>query len=257
MESSFVKEKDAFLKFSELVNCEDSNQFNYHIDPRKFSRNLDKDLGFKISKIERKLLTKYRAFNKNIDDSNKKKHFAGTETWIGLHPQVLQTPYSEITHFFSYLRNQEISSVVDFGAGYGRIGIVLSALYPKARFIGFEIVKERCDEGSRVFKTLGLDNCKIQNINILEEDFIVPKADIYFIYDFSDPHDLRIILKKLSSKLYKEPFYLVAKGEGIRSLIQLKYPEFWNCNGAVHEENWSLYSSMSDLSYLKKGHAND
>ena len=255
--ASFEKERDAFQKFAKIINCENFNEFNHQENPRSFSQNLDKDLGYRISQIEKKLLKKYRAFNKNIDHSNKKKHFAGTETWIGLHPQVLQTPYSEITHFFSYLKNQKITNVVDFGAGYGRIGIVLSALYPNACFTGFEVVKDRSDEGERVFELLGLENCKIINTNILSEEFIVPKADIYFIYDFSDPHDLRVILKKLSNKLYKEPFYLVAKGEGIRSLIQLKYPEFWNCNGAVHEEHWSLYSSMSDLSHYKKDHTYD
>ena len=254
MDASFKKERDALARFSKLIQQNKLADFSDQLNPRQFSQNLDKELGYKISQIEKKLLKKYRAFNKTIDNSNKKKHFAGTETWIGLHPQVLQTPYSEIIHFFSYLKETSVKSIVDFGAGYGRIGIVLNALYPGAHFLGFEVVKDRSDEAQRVFDLLGLASCEVRNTNILDEDFIIPTADVYFIYDFSDPHDLRVILKKLSKKLYKEPFFLVAKGEGIRSLIQLKYSEFWNCNGVVHEENWSLYSSMTDLSIFKKNY---
>lgn len=244
--------KEAFLEFSKKINQEDLSHFFTMKNSRAFSRELDKRLGYKISQIERKLLKKYRAFDKTIDNSNKKKHFAGTETWIGLHPQVLQTPYSEITHFFSYLKGREINRVVDFGAAYGRIGVVLAALHPEAEFVGYEILESRYNEAQRVFKTLELDNLSMSNENILDESFEIPDADIYFIYDFSDPHDLRVILKKLSAKLYEDNFYLVAKGEGIRSLIQLKYPEFWSCNGVIHEEKWSMYSSIEDLSKFRK-----
>lgn len=251
MEDAFYA-KEAFLEFSQTINQDDLSQFFAMKNSRSFSRELDKRLGFKISQIERKLLKKYRAFDKTIDDSNKKKHFLGTETWIGLHPQVLQTPYSEITHFFSYLKGREINRVVDFGAAYGRIGVVLAALHPEAEFLGFEILESRFNEAKRVFSSLELENLSMSNQNILEESFEIPKADIYFIYDFSDPHDLRVILKKLSAKLFEDNFFLVAKGEGIRSLIQLKYPEFWSCNGVIHEEKWSLYSSVEDLAQLKK-----
>lgn len=50
-----------------------------------------------------------------------------------------------------------------------------------------------------------------------------------------------------SSKMYRDHFFVVAKGEGVRSLIQLRYPEFWAAHGAVHKEGWSLYSSFQDL----------
>lgn len=244
---------EAFREFSNHLTNQDLSSFHNMKNCRSFSRDLDKRLGFRISQIESKLLKKYRAFDKTSDSSNKKKHFEGSETWIGLHPQVLQTPYSEIIHFFSYLRNKDIKKVVDFGAAYGRIGLVLAALYPDAEFTGYEIVEKRSSEATRVFGSLGLSRLSMRNQNILDECFELPSADIYFIYDFSDPHDLRVILKKLSEKLYKEDFYLVAKGEGVRSLIQLKYPEFWNCNGVIHEQNWSLYSSKEDLTLREKG----
>ena len=215
--------------------------------PKQYSRDIDRYLGFRIPKVEQGLLKKYRPFYKEIDSSNKKKHYEGTQTWIGLHPQVLQTPYSEILRFFEKLKDYPISKVVDLGAGYGRVGIVLSALFPNASFLGYEILDVRIKEARRMFSRLELENCEMRSQNILDEDFDIPKADVYFIYDFSDPIDLRAILKKLDKKLFKENFFIIAKGEGVRSLIQLKFPQFWVSHGVIHDQEWSIYSSFTDL----------
>lgn len=214
---------------------------------RQHSKDLDRILGFKIPKIERKLMQKYRCYDKGLDESNKKKHFEGTQTWIGLHPQVLQTPYSEISHFLSLVKKYNPKKVVDLGAGYGRVGIVMNAILPEASFSGYEIMDVRLNEAERIFDLYDLEKCEMLKQNILEENFQMPSADLYFIYDFSDPQDLRLILKRLAAKIFKDRFFIVAKGEGIRSLIQLKFPEFWASHGVVHQKQWSLYSSFCNL----------
>lgn len=218
-----------------------------HLSARAHSKELDKCFGLRIPKIEMNLVKEYRPYFMTEDSSNKKQHFKGTETWIGLHPQVLQTPYSEICEFFHMLAEFDIKKVVDLGAGYGRIGIVANAFYSEVDFTGYEILNERLDEANRIFDLLDLNNCKMVNENILEEGFELPEADLYFIYDFSNPLDLRVILKKLSAQFSQRDFFFVAKGEGIRSLIQNKYPEFFAVNGVIHNEHWSLYSSFVDL----------
>lgn len=218
-----------------------------HLTAREHSKELDKCLGLRIPKIEMNLVKEYRPYFMTEDHSNKKQHYKGTETWIGLHPQVLQTPYSEICEFFNMLRDFEIKKVVDLGAGYGRIGIVANAFFNQVKFIGYEILSERLDEANRIFDLLELENCQMINENILEETFKLPDANLYFIYDFSNPLDLRVILKKISQEFSKKEFFIVAKGEGIRSLIKTKYPEFYAKNGVIHSKNWSLYSSFVDL----------
>lgn len=217
------------------------------IRPRDQSKKIDKILGFKIPKIEQGLLKKYKAYYKLADETDRKQNFGGTQTWIGLHPQVLQTPYSEILDFFLILKKYRPKSIIDLGAGYGRVGIVMNSLMQETSFLGYEIMDVRLNEARRIFESLKLTNCEMVQKNILDNDFKLPSADIYFIYDFSDPMDVRKILSQLSNKLYKERFFIVAKGEGIRSLIQLKFPEFWASHGAIHRKNWSLYSSFCDL----------
>ena len=214
---------------------------------RQYSQLIDVILGFKIVEIEKQLLEIYRPYNKTTDPTGKTKQYVGTQAWIGLNPQILQTPYNEILNFLALLQKYSPKILVDLGEGYGRVGLVMKALMPEAEFLGYEIIDSRLVEAERIFKLLGLDNCKMSNANILEEDFEIPVADIYFIYDFSDPHDLKKILNRISKKLYQDKFFIVAKGEGIRSMIQLKYPEFWASHGVIHDEKWSLYSSYCDL----------
>lgn len=242
--------KSLYKNYEELkVLIKNPNFFNKFSETsaRSHSKELDKCLGLRIPKIEMNLVKEYRPYFMTEDRSNKKQHYKGTETWIGLHPQVLQTPYSEICEFFKMLVEFDIRNVVDLGAGYGRIGIVANAFCDSLHFTGYEILPERLDEANRIFDLLELENCKMINENILEDTFELPDADLYFIYDFSNPLDLRVILKKLSNRFFDKEFFFVAKGEGIRSLIQSKYPEFYATNGVIHSQNWSLYSSFVDL----------
>lgn len=216
-------------------------------DIRNHSEMIDRLLGYESNRIEQELLDQYQPYNKPSVEGVPSSPYEGTQTWIGLCPQALNTPYSEIVHSISYLKARAPKTVVDLGAGYGRVGVVLSSLLPDTKFIGYEVLSVRLREAERVFQKLGLKNCEMRCEDILDKEFRLPEAGVYFIYDFSDPHDLRVILKKLSAKLDRDKFFLIAKGKGIRSMIQLKYPEFWACNGAIHGKEWSIYSSYCDL----------
>ena len=121
------------------------------IHSRMHAKKLDKILGYKVTKIEVKLHQKYRSYDRFNDESNKKQHYKGAQTWIGLHPQVLQTPYCDIYQALLTAKDMNIEHVVDIGAGYGRVGVVLNALAKEAKFTGYEVVKERQAEGNRIF----------------------------------------------------------------------------------------------------------
>jgi hypothetical protein len=202
---------------------------------------LDKILRFKIESIERHL----RDNNKDYHDVRLES--GKSQTWIGLHPQVLQTPYSEILDFLLLVKKYQINKIIDFGAGYGRVGIVMQCLFPDASFDGYELVDQRVNEGNRLFDSLELKQCHMHTQNILDSSFEFPEADLYFIYDFSELSDIKKMLDTLSKKLYTERFFVVARGEGIRSMIQLRYPEFWAAHAVIHGPKWSLYSSFTDL----------
>lgn len=211
-------------------------------DAKKYSGEVDKTLGFKISKVEQMLLKKYRAYYKLEEEGRNKKHFSGTQTWIGLSPLTLQTPYNEIAEFLGLFLNNKPTTVVDLGAGYGRVGIVTNALYPKAKFIGYEILQERIDEARRIFELHGLQNCSMVLENILDPDFEIPEADIYFIYDFSEPKDLLVLMHKLLAKKRDRNFFIIAKGEGLKSLIRSHFPMLLQGKGFYIRKEWSIFN---------------
>ena len=193
------------------------------------------------------MLQKYRAYYKSIDDSTKKRHYEGTQTWIGLHPQALQTPYCDIYKALSMLKKFEIKKIIDIGSGYGRVGHVMNSLFPKASFVGYEVLEQRQREGNRIFELHQLLNCKIELKNVLEEQFELPKADIYFIYDFSEMKDLSQILTELSSRLINQSFFLIVKGERINYLLANKFKEFWLSSGYLQAGDLKIYSSRCNL----------
>lgn len=230
-------------EIKELAYQRQTYQSVVGIHPRIHAKLLDKKFGFKIPKIEEKLNQKYRAYDRENDTSNRKQHYQGTQTWIGLHPQVLQTPYNNILACLSKLKDISVNTIVDIGAGYGRVGLVMNSVFPESTFIGYEIINKREREGNRIFEKLGMDNCEIRNQNVLEDGFDIPDAEVYFIYDFSEKEDLCQILDKLVKKAKKKKFYLITHGDRIDFLLEKKYKMFWNKNGFIALDNLRIYQS--------------
>ena len=221
------------------------NQENMH--PRMHAKFLDKELGYRIPKIEEKLLKKFSAYDKAVDISNKKQHYQGTETWIGLHPQILQTPYCDIYKALELLSDKDIRHVVDIGAGYGRVGLVLSVLMPEAQFTGYEIVKQRRSEASRIFTKLKLKNSAIELQNVLEDSFEIPEADVFFIYDFSEREDVNIILRKMLERMRNREFYLITKGDRVDYLMKYIFNNEWIKFSNVGDTGLKIYKSANAI----------
>jgi len=213
------------------------------IHPRVLAKQLDKYLGYRISKVEMKLLQRYRAYDSGEDVSNRKKHYQGTQTWVGLHPQVLQTPYCDIYDALSLLQVQDIYHVVDIGAGYGRVGLVLNALNSDAHFTGFEIVRQRQQEGNRIYAKLGIDNCQIKLQNVLDNDFDLPTADVYFIYDFSEREDVEHILQILRLRSKTQKFYLITRGDRVDFAIKHRFKHVWKSFAHLGTSDLKIYTT--------------
>lgn len=212
----------------------------FNMSKKKHSTLIDKILGLKILRVEEKLLQRYRKFYAD-EESDQKSRYDDSETWIGLHPQTLLTPYSEILGILEQVEKFHLTKVIDLGCAYGRIGFVLPAILPECQFIGYELVTERAREGRRVAKSLGFDQFSILEENLLDGHFELPKASLYFIYDFSRIEDLKLILGKLVSLIGQHDFVLVARGDEVRSLIQLYYPIFLSRHTPIHLKNCSIF----------------
>mgnify|MGYP003393027289 FL=1 len=203
---------------------------------------LDVQFGFLANEIERSLLGRARAANPEGDmDSWGRGLHDGSQTWIGLAPEVLQTPYDELDRMCQNLDLSEDAHVVDLGAAYGRMAFVLHHHRPLAHFTGIEFVPERVDEGNRVFERHNLNRARLIQDDLSREDFLVPLADVYFVYDYGNVEHIRHTLEQLKFLAGTERFQVVARGKGVRSLIQYSHPWLSQMGTPYHEENFSVY----------------
>jgi hypothetical protein len=120
---------------------------------RQHSSMVDKILGIRIKYIEEMLVAEARGFEpEGSHETWGPTLHQGVQTWVGLDVETLQTPYSECLRILQLLKIRPYQHVVDLGAAYGRMGVVIGGLYIKNSFTGFEYVKARVDEGNRVLK---------------------------------------------------------------------------------------------------------
>ncbi len=237
---------DNTLGLNELIRIESTYQTQQGTHPRIHARNLDKKIGYKINKIEAKLLQRYRSYDE-FSATGGTQHYEGTQTWIGLPPHVLQTPYNHIYDALMAISCYPIKRIVDIGCGYGRVGLVMNSLFPEAEFIGYEILKLRAREANRVYEKLDLANCEVLLENVLEDSFDLPVAQVYFIYDFSEMQDICVILDELVSRVNDYQFFLITVGDRVDYLIERKYKSFWKTNGFIKQGALKIYSSLANI----------
>lgn len=204
------------------------------------STEIDALLGFRVEEIEESLLKRALSLDPsgNHHTWGSRIH-AGNQTWVGLHPESIQTPYAELFRILSRLNPDRGSKVVDFGAGYGRLGILLDRVYPGVIFHGIEFVPERVEEGKRVYRLHGMNPDNLSQGDLTAEDFFPEIADHYFIYDFGKIPHIRKLLNQLSQIADRKKFTITGRGKGIRSLISHEFP--W-LTSFYEDENFSIYS---------------
>ena len=165
----------------------------------------------------------------------------GNQTWIGLDPQTLQTPFAEIVQILKLLKLKSDATVVDLGAAYGRLGIVMKALLPQGHFIGHEFVPERVQEARRIYNLHGCHQCQIFETDISDPTFQLPPAAAYFLYDFGRVDHIRKILNQIDTLAMNHSFYIVVRGETTRQLVEYSYPLFKNIIAPRHYDKFSIY----------------
>ncbi len=163
-------------------------------------------------------------------------------SWQDKGPQVFLTPYSECRAILTELQFVDGETFVDFGAGYGRMGHVLETFFPQGNFIGFEIIESRVQEANRVAE-LQKKRFRLECIDICSDHFLIPRADVYFLYDFGSEEQIQKFLEKFRSQKSSDSFRFVGRGGRVRHLIQKHHPWLWDVIPAKHFANFSIYSS--------------
>jgi hypothetical protein len=163
--------------------------------------------------------------------------------WIGLARKSLLTPYSEIRNLLQQLCLKPGETVVDLGAGYGRMGFVINRHYPDINFIGYEYVGERVREGERCLKKLANPDIKLIHADLSASDFAPASAQYYFIYDYGSTKAIEKTLHDLRRIAKKNPITVVGRGRSSRDTIERNHPWLSGVINPLHGPHYSIYKS--------------
>lgn len=217
-----------------------------HEEARIHAEALDAELEFAVEAIEHELLSQARRLQ---PDGNHQSWGAAlhhhNQTWVGLSHQTLQTPYQELQEMCQLIDPVPGQTLVDLGAGYGRMGLVLAGLYPEVNFLGFEYVPERVLEGNRILRKFHCERAQLREQDLTAETFTMPEADYYLLYDYGTLAHIRQTLQQLEKIASRKTFKLIGRGKGTRSLIQYEHPWLAHVFEPIHREHFSIYSMSS------------
>lgn len=223
-----VEEVREYLTDPDFFKCPKTNT----VFKLEHSKYLDLILDFRVSFVEEMLIYQAAGFDPdgNHETWGPKIH-AGVQTWVGLDNETLQTPYCDILRILQLLKLRPYQEVIDLGAAYGRMGMVIGGLYPRNNFTGYEYVKERVNEGNRLYQKFAFKNARLITADLGEASFSLPLADVYFIYDFGQVEHIKKTLKEIEELSVRRPIRVVVRGKWTKEIIEGEFPSY----GLLHE----------------------
>jgi hypothetical protein len=239
-----------FSKLSDLQLKEIISTPEFFVSPKnneafvlKHSKLVDDILDFRCDYYEQMLIEDARGVDPFGNHETWGPNLSGgVQSWIGLDLNTLQTPYSEIYKILHHLKLRPYQTVIDLGAAYGRMGVVIGSLFLKNFFIGFEFVKHRVDEGNRIFQKFQMQRSLLKQVDLGDRFFELPEADVYFIYDFGQVDHIQRMLYQIRAISHKRPIKIAVKGKYSNEIIESQHT--W-CK-KFYEGSFHLYSAYEN-----------
>ena len=171
------------------------------------------------------------------------------QNWVGLPSRSLLTPYTEIRETIVRLKPRDGSTLVDLGAGYGRMAFVIAAHFPTLRFVGYELVPERVQEGLKGLERMRARGATLKNVELLKQDlseqrFRPVEAELYFIYDFGSRAAIAKTLDDLRAIASRRPITVIGRGRASRDEIERKHPWLSEVIEPEHLPRYSIYRTV-------------
>jgi hypothetical protein len=195
---------------------------------------VDAWLGLEVERIEHELVASGRAADGKRE-----------QNWVGLPSRSLLTPYTEIRELLARLSPRPGSTLVDLGAAYGRMAFVVAAHWPRLRFVGYELIRERVEEGLRCLRERGATGVELHYQDLTDPRFLPREADVYFLYDFGSREAIAKTLGDLRELAKRRPITVVGRGRASRDEIERRHP--WLCEVVEpeHLPRYSIYRSAA------------
>lgn len=165
------------------------------------------------------------------------------QLWLHVPLQTALTPYSELFEMLKMLPFKKGETIIDLGAGYGRMGFVVGQYFKDVNFIGYEISKERVAESKKILKSRDYPNVKMIHADLASKDFVMPTAEYYFIYDYGIREAIEKTLEDLKHIAASRPIAVIGRGRASRDAIERLHPWLSQVNTPSHHPHYSIYRS--------------
>ncbi len=205
---------------------------------------VDAWLGLQTSAVESQILMAHQVNQLNIvaaADLNR-------EFWFGKSVQTFSTPYAELREILETIQPQQDETIVDLGAGYGRLAHVIARHFSEVQFIGCELVLERQIEAQRVIELKSLKNCRVvhadaSTLDFANSEFVSSVPEFYFMYDFGSRRDVENCVENLKLAARLKPIVVIARGGRSRDIIQRHHAWLSHVVAPLHRDRYSIYRS--------------
>ena len=161
------------------------------------------------------------------------------QLWIGLPTQSLLTPYTEIRELSERLNLQPGETVVDLGAGYGRMSFVIARHFAGVHFVGYEYVRERVEEANRALEKFGASPIEVADLK--DPAFTPVAADYYFLYDYGTRDAIEKTLQDLRVIAQSRAITVIGRGRASRDAIERSHPWLSGVAAPEHFPHYSIY----------------
>ncbi len=165
------------------------------------------------------------------------------QLWIGLPVKSMLTPYTELRFLLEYLKPEPGQAVVDLGAGYGRMGFVAGSHFQGVRFVGYEFVPERVNEGRRCLGRFSFPGVELLQADLESPEFSPEPAEYYFLYDYGTRRAIEKTLLDLQRIAQSRPITVVGRGRASRDAIERAHPWLSAVVTPEHFAHFSIYRS--------------
>ena len=125
-------------------------------------------------------------------------------------PAESYTPYAEVLRLLALV--PEDGTLLDCGAGNGRVHVVAACRRPDVSVYGFEVVSERCVLARQALARLGEARGAVllQTLG-RKRQRPLPPADVVYIFNSFAPKTLANVLGQLRALAARQPYTLVMK----------------------------------------------
>lgn len=197
---------------------------------------VDAWLGLQVEPIEHKLVHE-RPLVSTPTQTTERNY------WVGLPVRSMLTPYTEIRTILARLNPKPGSTLIDLGAGYGRMAFVIGRHYPQVNFIGYEVIEARVRESHRCLTSWNYPLVQMQQADLAAADFKLPNADYYFIYDYGSREAISKTMNDLKTVAQSRAIKVIGRGGLSRNIIDRENPWLSQVHAVEHFHHYSIYNS--------------